>query len=121
LLWTGISVENDVPREWVRDNLFGRSLPIPVSFHALRRRLWSQEVTDDELIDAERMILDSGWIIPLYQHYHTYLVRRGLSGLRLDAADWPLPGIHYAGDLKWDLPMPAVSELVAIACMSAVL
>jgi hypothetical protein len=101
MLWTGISVDNDTPSEWVRYNLFGGSIPIPDRYSQMRARVWSAQGTDGDLLDAERTLVNDGWVIPIYQHYQTYLVRRGLMGLRIDPADWPIPGVHYAGDLEW--------------------
>jgi len=102
LLWGGISVEEDQARYWVRYNLFGSWLPIPEYYESLRRLVWAAQATDADLVAAERDLVEEGWVMPLYHHYQTYLVRRGLRGLHVDPADWPIPGIHYADQLTWD-------------------
>lgn len=99
LLWCGIVVQDDHPRHWVRYNLFGDWLPLPASAEMLRQRVWSG--SQDDLLEAERQLLTDGWVIPLYHHYQTYLVRRGLQGFTVEASDWPLPGVHHISQLRW--------------------
>jgi ABC-type transport system substrate-binding protein len=101
LLWLGISVEFDTPRQWVQDCLFGPWLPVPGNYVGLKERVRATAATDEELIAAEATLLADGWLMPLYHHYQTYLVRKGLQGLQLDPTDWPIPGIHHAEDLRW--------------------
>ena len=101
LLWMGIGVDFDTPRQWVEDCLFGPWLPIPDSYLSLKEQINQSDAASEELVEAERALLADGWMMPLYHHYHTYLVRKGLRGLKLDPADWPIPGIQYAEDLSW--------------------
>lgn len=99
LFWCGAEVQDDHPRHWIRYNLFGDWLPLPASAEPLRRRVWSG--SEEDLLAAERQLLSDGWVIPLYHHYQTYLVRRGLQGFTVEASDWPLPGVHHVSELRW--------------------
>ena len=50
----------------------------------------SDEARDAYLADAERMLLDSGYVIPLYNETYTWLLRDTLTGIRTDGM-----GVYY--------------------------
>ena len=50
----------------------------------------SDEARDAYLADAERMLLDSGYVIPLYNETYTWLLRDTLTGIQTDGM-----GVYY--------------------------
>lgn len=102
LLWCGITVDEDTARHWVRYNLFGSWLPLPPKFAATRQLVWALDCPDDALVRAERELVSDGWVIPLYHHRQTYLVRQNLTGLQIEPGDWPIPGVLHTQGLRWE-------------------
>src|SRR5579883_306880 len=99
VLWCGKVVEDDHPRHWIRYGLFSDWLPLPPNTEPLRQLAWFGD--EKELLTVEQELLDDGWVIPLYHHYQTYLVRQGLQGFLVEASDWPLPGVLHISELRW--------------------
>jgi MarR-like DNA-binding transcriptional regulator SgrR of sgrS sRNA len=98
MLWCGIGVHEDQPRDWVLGILNGTLALSPEARAAGRG---ASNASDEQLLATERQLLDEGWLIPLYKHRQCYLCRVGLRGIALEPTDWPLPGVRHAEDLRW--------------------
>ena len=69
--------------------MFLTRLPLPHSGSSTRNSS-SDEARDAYLADAETMLLDSGYVMPLYNETYTWLLRDTLTGLQTDGM-----GVYY--------------------------
>lgn len=99
IVWMGVGADHDSPRHWVRYGLLNGRIPVPPNLGRAHRLARSS--TEEDILEAERILLSEGWYVPLYRHQQYYFVRNGLQGLQLEMSDWPLPGVHHPDKLTW--------------------
>ena len=99
IVWMGVGADHDSPRHWVRYGLLNGRIPVPPNLGRAHRL--ARFSTEEDILEAERILLSEGWYVPLYRHQQYYFVRNGLQGLQLEMSDWPLPGVHHPDKLTW--------------------